>query len=249
LMLRTCGAAYKRNPIERQVSADDMKMALESSSANCLMDAWFKNYAADVFVSHASQDEGLVSSLAALLESVGLRVFVDSDLWGRVERLQKMIDDKYAVSSSNDARYDYDKRNVTTRSVHTMLDFALMRMIDQTECFIFLGTPNSRIKTFLNAIETKSPWLFHELAVANLIEERRISRKRLLLNCMVEDAMPKVANESFSLKFRVETRRLKPLKLISMYNVIERSRAERNRPGMIPQFALDRMYYVADHEE
>ena len=52
-----------------------------------------------------------------------------------------------------------------------MLANALAMMIDKSECFIFLNTPNS-IDPFLEMDKTKSPWIYSEIATSQLIEKK-----------------------------------------------------------------------------
>lgn len=119
----------------------------------------------DVFLSHSHSDAKQVIKLAIALEQKGLKVFVDSCVWGNAFDLLKVIDDKYC-SNFDDSMYDYNKRNYSTSHVYTMLNTALHRIIDRSEIFLFLGTPNSiSVKDGIKAQESlKSPWIFSELA-------------------------------------------------------------------------------------
>ena len=51
-------------PISPTISDSDMEMALQSESANWIMDHWFKNYDANVFLSHAHNDKDLARKIA-----------------------------------------------------------------------------------------------------------------------------------------------------------------------------------------
>ncbi|NUF39463.1 toll/interleukin-1 receptor domain-containing protein, partial [Acinetobacter lactucae] len=119
----------------------------------------------DIFLSHSHGDEDKVIKLAILLERKGLKVFVDSCVWGNAFDLLKVIDKKYCLNTNGSA-YNYDKRNYSTSHVYMMLNTALHKMIDNCEVFLFLGTPNSvSVKDGIKNEESlKSPWIFSELA-------------------------------------------------------------------------------------
>ena len=90
------------------------------------------------------------------------------------------LDQKYCVSETNEdgtvKTYLYKSRNVTTSHVHMILSHALTKMIDNAECFIYLNTSNSTTHQDDTSIWTLSPWLFHELAMVEIIEEKSLSR-------------------------------------------------------------------------
>jgi len=96
----------------------------------------------DIFLSHSHGDADEVIKLAIILRNKGLKVFVDSCVWGNAFDLLKVIDNKYC-RNYDDSAYDYDKRNYSTSHVYMMLNTALHKMIDRCEMFLFLGTPNS----------------------------------------------------------------------------------------------------------
>ncbi|MBR6124300.1 hypothetical protein IKQ19_12015 [Candidatus Saccharibacteria bacterium] len=120
-----------------------------------------------VFLSHSGLDEQKVQKFAQWLKNnFEINSFVDSDLWGSIEKLKQEIDD--AEKKANDC-FSYE----SSMHVHIMLCHALTQMIDDTECFIFLKTSNSSIsqESPENPI-TFSPWIFYELS---LIESIRVN--------------------------------------------------------------------------
>jgi hypothetical protein len=124
---------------------------------------WFPEIKADVFISHSHRDRRLALELAGWL-STTLRItpFVDSDVWGNSDYLLREIDDALCWSAERGV-YSYERRNESTSHVHMMLATALSKMIDATECVLFINTPNSI--TPAEAVEkTLSPWIFYELA-------------------------------------------------------------------------------------
>lgn len=170
------------------LSKDSMKSKLlkmiRSSSlstgtlnADSIWDEWFPKIDADVFISHSSKDAGVAKSLANWLKlNHRLTSFIDSEIWGHSDELLKELDNEYCLNHGGET-YSYEKRNGSTAHVHMMLSYALTRMIDRTECFIFLESHNSATaKESVNG--TYSPWIFHELATVDTIETNKPTRLR-----------------------------------------------------------------------
>jgi len=136
----------------------------------------------DIFLSHAHQDEDEVIKLAIKLERYGLKVFVDSCVWGNVFALLKSIDNAYCKTGNN--LYSYKKSSHTAANVYMILNTALHKMIDQSELFIFLGSETSvTIKDTIDGLKqesVRSPWIYSELMFANQV--RRIQRRQVITN-------------------------------------------------------------------
>jgi len=132
---------------------------------------WFPEINADVFISHSHDDEAMALNLAGwLYVAFGIRSFIDSSVWGYAPDLLKLIDDKHCKIEGSDV-YDYNKRNGSTSHVHMMLSVALAKMIDRTECVLFLNTPSSL--TIKDATATVgSPWLYNEIALCDIVERK-----------------------------------------------------------------------------
>lgn len=127
----------------------------------------------DIFISHSHKDKDLAIALAGwLYKEFELNSFIDSCIWGHVDDLLRKIDDLHCRINN---KYDYNLRNYSTSHVHMMLNMALMKMINKTECLFFLNTPRS-IK--LSGIETRtlSPWIYSEIGISRLIEKKRKKR-------------------------------------------------------------------------
>lgn len=104
---------------------------------------WFPQIKADIFISHAHQNEKEAIQLAGWLKSeFDLVSFIDSCVWGYADELLKLIDDEYCKNLSGN-NYNYEKRNRSSSHVHMMLSTALSTMMDKTECLFFLNTPHS----------------------------------------------------------------------------------------------------------
>ena len=197
-------------PLDVKVSDEDISSVLKSDSANLIMDKCFKACNANIFLSHSHEDRELARKVASLFCERDLRVFVDSDVWEYADMLLKRFDDKHCISERDKDLYDYGKRNKSTSLVHIMLANALMRMIDKTECFLFLQTGRSSIANTDHSIETLSPWLFHELNIANNIEIEEPDRRKGFSKVALDSAADVVC-ESLNLRFETETDRLREI--------------------------------------
>lgn len=138
---------------------------------------WFPEIAAHVFISHSHADEKLAITFAGWLYQVfGLKAFVDSCIWGNVNELLKLIDDKYCWQPES-GTYNYSQRNHSTAHVHMLLMTALNKMIDKTECLFFLNTGNSVLSTGIKE-QTLSPWIYGEIETSRIIRKRLPKRQR-----------------------------------------------------------------------
>lgn len=195
---------------------------------------WFPTIKADVFLSHSHKDEKQVIAFAGYLNKLGISSFVDSCVWGYANDLLKQIDKKYCVqstSSSGRITYDYDKRNYSTAHVHMLLNGALLKMLDKTECLIFLNTPNSlKIEEISNGV-TNSCWIYSELLMSGSIEKKTPIRKGVY-----------GFNESFdhselSVDYDVDISHLKKLSLSDIIEAAQQSL--RHGPDI-----LDKLYFM-----
>ena len=102
-----------------------------------------------------------------------------------MEDLLSAIDNKYCLS--DDAQhFDYFKRNLSTSHVHAMLSIALLEMISQCECCIFVQSDNSVIPSLpLSGIKgndkTFSPWIYEEINYMNQLQPYLPKQRRLAL--------------------------------------------------------------------
>lgn len=146
--------------------------------ATQLQEDWFSSVPAHIFISHSHADEKLAMAVAAALEDkLELDCFIDSCVWGNADDLLKEIDNEYCLQSSG-KMYDYAKRNRSTSHVHMMLQGALVKMIDRSECVIFLNTPKSMVvkQDLTLKSRTSSPWIYSEILATRLIEKREPER-------------------------------------------------------------------------
>lgn len=138
---------------------------------------WFPQIEADVFLSHSHQDVDVVTVLVGYMwKKYGIKCFVDSLVWEYADNLLKQIDNVYCKKtyrySVNGVKYwrnvyNYNKRNQSTVHVHMLLQGALAKMINQTECMVFINTPNSLDVCELGRkTTTSSAWIYNELLMA-----------------------------------------------------------------------------------
>ena len=153
-------------------------------SGNLIEQEWFPNVNAEVFLSHSHIDDYLAVAFAGWLKKeCNLTTFIDSHVWGYANDLLKEIDNNYCVnrrdSNQNPISYSYSKRNVSSSHVHLMLEIALQKMIDKTECLMFLNTPNSiNIEDNIEHLSTLSPWIYSELFFSKMVRHKKLKEYR-----------------------------------------------------------------------
>lgn len=177
---RSGSIIHEENKSIVETDLDRFKNATGDLQAEEIIKNWFPKINADVFLSHSHKDEKLIVGLAGWLhDSFGIKSFIDSAVWGYSEKLLKVIDDRYCKRES-DTTYDYDKRNRSTSHVHMMLSMALADMIDQCECVMFINTPNSFKPSdyFEDKGQTKSPWIYSEIAMTRMLRQRAPEQHR-----------------------------------------------------------------------
>lgn len=208
-----------------------------------LQEEWFPQVKADIFISHSHDDERLAIGLAGWLhKEFGLYSFIDSCIWNYANDLLWEIDNKYCTNES-DSNFNYEKRNFSTSHVHMMLSTALTKMMDRTECIIFLNTPNSTVTTKETVInKTYSPWIYSEIITAKLIRKRELSPDRL--NKLKKSILisEKYAKDSLSVEYILDLRDMHPINdmhLNKLYNI------QLNNSGTE---ALDNLYDIAGVE-
>jgi hypothetical protein len=143
-----------------------------------MQDDWFPEFEANIFISHSHSNLDEIQALAGWLhKEMGLLAFIDSSVWGYSDKLLKAIDDEYCKHENGES-YSYEKRNYSTSHVHMMLSTALTKMIDKTECVFFLNTPESISASDVVKTQTKSPWIYHEIVMTDLIRKKSIGEHR-----------------------------------------------------------------------
>lgn len=112
----------------------------------------------DVFISHSHKDINthIIPLALWFWHNLGLRCFIDSQFWQYADNLLQLMNNWYAMNETG--YYNYNVRNYTTSHVHAMLSMALLKMMAQTECVLFVDSDN-RIKYQKGQTRTPSPWI------------------------------------------------------------------------------------------
>jgi len=180
--------------------------------ASLIQNLWFPQVQVDVFISHSHKDQTQALNLAGFLyKAFGIRTFVDSSVWKIGDELLREIDNMFC-RNDDDTTYSYVKRNGTTAHVHMMLTAALSKMLDRTECVVFLNTPNS-ITPRASSRNTNSSWIYLELALIDVLQTRE--PKRPLAKSLVEGTLSRGVEKRADFKpfYPVSMSRLRALAL------------------------------------
>lgn len=138
---------------------------------------YFPAVKADFFISHSHDDTELAIAFSQwLYENFHIEAFVDHNIWGSGDKLIRKLDDEYCFKTETKS-YDYMTRNLTTSFVHLMLASVISKMIESCDYLIFLNSPNS-LSADPRDNTTGSPWIFYELLMAKLLEEKNPKRKQ-----------------------------------------------------------------------
>ncbi len=146
-----------------------------------IIDSWFPKVDSHIFLSHSHNDKDEVIALAGWLKyKFNLDSFIDSCIWGYGNDLIQVLDNNYSWLDEKNRIYDYKKVLFSTSHVHMMLSTALSSMIDKTECLIFYDTENS-VQKFESVLKTGSPWIYSEIAFAEVVRKKRPERIKYIL--------------------------------------------------------------------
>ncbi|PKV47877.1 hypothetical protein CLU92_5349 [Janthinobacterium sp. 61] len=224
----------------------DLKIFEDASgylNAEEIIANWFPTIKANVFLSHSHNDEDVVIGLAGWLkEEFGLKSFIDSTVWGYSDKLLKLIDDVYCPSLTGET-YNYRKRNRSTSHVHMMLSTALMDMIDQCECIIFVNTPSSFKPTdYINRRgKTESPWIYSEIAMTRMLRQRspKAHRHQFSLDSVTASLEHLNEGKELLVNYPADLLHLTPL---SINDLDEWSKKENNKKNYAS--SLDTLYQM-----
>lgn len=210
-----------------------------SLSATRMEEDWFAGIPANVFLSHSHEDVTIAIQLAGYLwKKCGIKCFIDSCVWGYADDLLEMIDEEYcknAITPEGSYTYNYQFRNRSTSHVHILLNGALAKMINRTECLIFLNTPNSiKASDTKDSSKTASPWIYSELLMATVFPHRKLSYYRLSHHR--EDSIFYESKTPFQVEYDVHVEKLVELNMRDFEMAIRRC-------GKVePENVLDQLY-------
>lgn len=221
--INTGKSIHKKNKEVIQCSLDEFKNADKSLDAKRIIDNWFPEIEADVFLSHSHKDENTVIGFAGWLKKeFGLDSFIDSEVWGYSDDLLKEIDDNYCRNNCSET-YNYAMRNRSTSHVHMMLSTALMNMIDRCECIIFMNTPNSYKPKdyFHDEGKTESPWIYSEISMTKMLRQRTPweHRRKIAIESYSEERASEKGD--VVMKYPLDMLHLTPLNIEDLNNWIK----------------------------
>ena len=248
---------------QRIIATESQNILSECESNNVNLNAeqiqkdWFPEIEADVFISHSHQDIEIAEEFANwLYDKFNLKCFIDSLAWKYAEDLKQILNDEYPQNECGlfgntenecglfgNTENDYEKANNVATHVNIILAHALIQMIKKTECFFFLETKGSVIGPTEDAKETASPWIFHELAIVDIIKicepfRKTVPKPERLPDVVLEGAVPPL-----KVSFQVPTSRL-----ISL-NAQKLQTWEEKAPNKEPLKALDILYQLYSHKK
>lgn len=221
--------------------------------AKALADILFPTKQAHIFLCHSHRDEDNAIKFAITMEKRDVKVFIDSCVWGCMDELLDIVNEKYSESEvvGDQKYYSHRKCNEASAAVHVLLMTELHRMIDETECFVFLNTklsvPIGERQLESSRMLTLSPWIYSELSFSAQVRVRSPSRKRLQRRtevideeiCM-QDALCFARSVAFG--FDVYTGHLPTIKGDELRTHFLRTRYRGS-------FYLDSLYYQYELEE
>jgi len=206
---------YAENESAAKKALDSFLTVKGTLDGSEIQSHWFPDIDANVFISFSHTDLTLVKGLAQwLAKEMKLKPFVDSTVWGYSNHLLRQIDEEFCYDSEK-GTFRYEDRNFSTGHVHMMLAVALSKMIDATECVIFLNTPNS-ISSRESINRTASPWIFFEMAMFNLIKCRSKEAHREMTKVAKHFSDLLEAKRTLSMEYIIETAPLAKMNIDSL---------------------------------
>ena len=220
----------------------------EYLDADSILTAWFPQLEADIFLSHSHDDSEFAIALAGwLTEELGLRVFIDSNVWNNINDLLWYINKKFSDRTlyKSGYAYNYEKCNKASQHANIMLLTALQHMIDNVESFFILNT-NHSIQQNNTLSFTNSPWIFAEINCANTIKRKSLDKYRL---GMISEGFPlqyyiSGERKPLAIKYNIDLNKLISINdshLLSWMNEYSYSNPK-------PENALDCLYKIVSKE-
>ncbi len=183
-----------------------------------LQNHWFPEIEADIFLSHSHKDCDLANALAGWMhKTFGLKVFVDSNVWGYSDELLEELNSRYSNKrhdNKNGYLYDHESCCKASAHVNIMLSTALHKMIDNVECVMLLNTDNS-VQVFKEECfnSTYSPWIYSEIMCSQIIRKKPLICYREyseLMHCY-ESTNIKCDSSDLIISYIIPLKHLKPI--------------------------------------
>lgn len=233
---------YENHKLQVKKSLDSFVLKDNSLDGSKIIDTWFPQINADVFISHSHSDETLAITFAGwLFENFKIVAFVDSCLWGYSNDLIQLLDNEYSWLDRDRNLYNYQKVLYSTSHVHMMLSTALEMMIFKTECLIFFDTPQS-IKQYENVDKTESPWIYSEIAfsqIGRLTIPDRFKGKITESKYFSADGRSDGIEKSLSIKYDLYSKHLTPINADTLNLWVKQPNLNN------AEVALDKLYEIA----
>ena len=167
-----------KNKLEKYLTSNS-KIDVEK-----LREEWFPTEKYDIFLSHSHVDIEDIEALAGyLVQEKGLKVFVDSFIWGHYDILLGQLNNRYNQtweSDTFDITYNHQGANWCCTNVTIILNSALQEVIDKSEALFFYNTPNSITHDYKNKDRTESPWIFSEIETSRIIRKNMPQRMEVI---------------------------------------------------------------------
>lgn len=136
------------------------------------IDGFFPRINTHVFISHSHSDKNKAISLANFFyKKFGIRSFIDSEVWGYLDDALLELNKTYNPVDGKENTYCYEDCMKLSSNLNLILSSALTKMIDSSDCMIFINTDNS-CKAANNSFSTKSPWIFTEILMSSLLKHK-----------------------------------------------------------------------------
>lgn len=149
---------------------------------NLILNNWFPKTYFDVFISHSHSDEKLANAFAGwLYEQFKITSFIDSNVWGYIDNLLNILNNKYSHKKITyyGWMYDHECCKKSAQHANIMLLTSLQAMIDITEAVFFINTDKSVSIIDENGLSsTYSPWIYAELLSCDLIRKKSLQEYR-----------------------------------------------------------------------
>ena len=133
---------------------------------------WFPRIECNIFISHSHKDiESIISFVGWLYAKYGIVSFVDDGIWENYNDLRIKLFNKIFQDFEDDLMTQDEIEKIAYSNSLLILNSAIEKMIDSTECFLFIGTDNSLLT---GDTHTKSPWIYSEVLFSNMVRRKRL---------------------------------------------------------------------------
>ena len=217
---------HKRN---NQYSIANNSIIISDFIRNSIVDATaimkrnFPQINSDIFISYSHLDYNYVKNIAyEIEEKYELSCFIDSDVWNYYEDIIDNIMVEYK-------EIDDHEINKIRDNVDIMLATSLMNIMNNSKLILLFDTGN--YKKYQEGEEfTYSPWIFHELCCAKIID----------INNQKDKPIIKHMNESVSFKYSLDDYSFDSIIASNFLNWLDE--IKRNNYRLLSDKSIDLLY-------